>query len=148
MRFSCSSGGHIGLFSIRPPGAHPNLFAMVFRNLLSIPITIPNFKNLSPSARFDLYMAYSSPAISYFCDVHLHKLKMNSRIVISDIMTFIWRRCNVLILSCIWRHTVTCTSFILGTGVVAITSWTWTPLRIAIFCVASFRTFILIWKSD
>ena len=66
MRFSCSSGCHIGLFSIRSPGAHPNLFAMVFRILLSIPITIPNFKNLSPSARFDLYMAYSSPAIMIF----------------------------------------------------------------------------------
>ena len=64
MRFSCSCGGHIGLFSMRPPGAHPNLFAMVFRNLAPIPITIPNFKNLSPSARFDLYVAYSSPANS------------------------------------------------------------------------------------
>ena len=64
MRFSCSGGGHIWLFPIRPPGGHPNLFAMFFRNLISIPITMPNFKNLSPSARFNLYMAYSSPAIA------------------------------------------------------------------------------------
>ena len=62
MRFSFSCGGHIGLFAIRPPGGYPNLFAVVFRNLISIPITVPNFKNLSPSARFYRYMAYSSPA--------------------------------------------------------------------------------------
>ena len=64
MRFSCSSGGHIGLFVIRPPGGYLNLFAIVFGNFIPIPITIPNFKNLSPSARFYLYMAYSSPALT------------------------------------------------------------------------------------
>ena len=63
MQFSCSGGGHIGLFMIRPPEGHLNLFAMVFGNLIPIPITIPNFKNLSPSARFyefvPCYLEYS-----------------------------------------------------------------------------------------
>ena len=52
MIFSCSGGGHIGLFTIRPPGGHLNLYAMVLENLVPIPIPIPNFENLSPSARF------------------------------------------------------------------------------------------------
>jgi len=33
-------------------GGDLNLFAMVFENLVSIPITIQNFKNWSQSARF------------------------------------------------------------------------------------------------
>ena len=52
VRLSCSGGGHIGLFEIRPPGGHLKLFTMVFGNLIPILVTIPNFKNLSPSARF------------------------------------------------------------------------------------------------
>ena len=46
VRFSCSVGGHIKLFAIRPPGGHIDLLAMVFRNLIPIPITMSEFENL------------------------------------------------------------------------------------------------------
>ena len=32
---------------------------------------MPNFKNLSPSARFNLYVAYSSPAMTNTCYAYL-----------------------------------------------------------------------------
>ena len=76
MSFSCSGGGYIGLFAFRPPGGHANLFAMVFENLVPIPITMPNFKNLSLSARFHLYMAYSSPANQHFVVKELRMLAL------------------------------------------------------------------------
>ena len=44
--------GHIGFCAYRPPGDYHNLFAVVFENLIPIPNTMPNCKNLSPSAQF------------------------------------------------------------------------------------------------
>ena len=41
-------------------GGHPNLFAIFFILIISISITMPNFKNLTPTAQFYLYIAYSS----------------------------------------------------------------------------------------
>ena len=53
-------GGHIGFCAYRPPGGYPNLYAVVFENLMPIPNTIPNCKNLSPSVQF---LWIPSPAI-------------------------------------------------------------------------------------
>ena len=72
VRFSCFVGGHIGLFVIRPPGDRLNLFAMFFLKLDTYTYHHTKFQNLSPSARFYLYMAYSSPASNRF-PASLHK---------------------------------------------------------------------------
>ena len=45
-------GDHIGFCAYRPPGGYPNLYAVFLENLMPIPNTIPNCKNLSPSAQF------------------------------------------------------------------------------------------------
>ena len=44
--------GHIGFCAYRPPGGYHNMFAVVFENLMLIPNTMPNCKNLSPNAQF------------------------------------------------------------------------------------------------
>ena len=55
-------GGHFEFYTSWPPEIDHNLFAMVFETFTPIPNTVPNLKNLAPSARFDLYLVYSSPA--------------------------------------------------------------------------------------
>ena len=55
-------GGHIEFCTYRPPGGYPNLYAVVFENITPIPNTIPNCKNLSPSAQFAWKSGYSHPA--------------------------------------------------------------------------------------
>ena len=45
-------GGHIIFCAYRPPGGYSNLYAVVFENVMPIPNTIPNGKNVSPSAQF------------------------------------------------------------------------------------------------
>ena len=55
-------GGHFEFYARWPPEIDHNLFAMVFETLMPIPNTVPNLKNLAPSARFDLILVYSSPA--------------------------------------------------------------------------------------
>ena len=57
-------GGHFEFCARWPPEIDHNLFAMVFETLMPIPSTMPNLKNLAPSARSDLILVYSSPAIS------------------------------------------------------------------------------------
>ena len=42
--------------------SRPILFAIDFENTMPIPNTMPNFKNLSPSARLFQILGYSSPA--------------------------------------------------------------------------------------
>ena len=42
---------NIWFIANRPLGGEPNLFAMVFENLIPIPNTIPKIKNLSPNAQ-------------------------------------------------------------------------------------------------
>ena len=44
--------GHIEFCAYRPPGGYPNLYAVVFENVMPVPNTMPNCKNLSPSAQF------------------------------------------------------------------------------------------------
>ena len=44
-------GGHFEFYSRWPPEIDHNLFAMVFEILMPIPTTMPNLKNLAPSAR-------------------------------------------------------------------------------------------------
>ena len=56
--------GHIGFCAHRPPGGYSNLLAVVFVNLMPIPNTMPNCKNLSPSAQFAWKSGYSYPASS------------------------------------------------------------------------------------
>ena len=43
--FTCIGGSHIGFCANGPLEGDLNLFAMVFENLVSIPITMQNFKN-------------------------------------------------------------------------------------------------------
>ena len=64
-------GGHFEFYARWPPEIDHNLFAMVFETLMPIPNTMPNIKNLAPSARFDLFLVYSCPAIQRGgkCDV-------------------------------------------------------------------------------
>ena len=45
-------GGHFEFYARWPPGIDHNLFAMVFETIMPIPTTMPNLKNLAPSARF------------------------------------------------------------------------------------------------
>jgi len=45
-------GSHIGFCANRALEGNLNLLAVVFKNLVSIPITMQNFKNCSQSARF------------------------------------------------------------------------------------------------
>ena len=52
MTFSCSGGGHIGLFATRPPGDTSTCLRCFFGNLIPTSITMPYFTDLSPSARF------------------------------------------------------------------------------------------------
>ena len=59
-------GGHFEFYARWPPEIDHNLFAMVFETLMPIPNTVPNLKNLAPSARFDLILVYSSPANRVF----------------------------------------------------------------------------------
>ena len=44
-------GGHFEFYARWPPEIDHNLFAMVFEILMPIPATMPNLKNLAPSAR-------------------------------------------------------------------------------------------------
>jgi len=68
--FTFIGGGHIGFCENGPLEGHLNLFAMVFENLVSIPITMQNFNNWSQSARFCLILMYSSPLyLKNFADV-------------------------------------------------------------------------------
>ena len=57
-------GGHFEFYARWPPEIDHNLFAMVFETFTPIPNTMPNLKNLAPSARFDLFLVYSCPAMS------------------------------------------------------------------------------------
>ena len=50
--FTIIGGGHIGFRANRPLEGNLNLLAMVFENLVFIPVTMQNFNNLSQSARF------------------------------------------------------------------------------------------------
>ena len=45
-------GGHFEFYARWPPEIDHNLFAMVFETIMPIPTTMPNLKNLAPSARF------------------------------------------------------------------------------------------------
>ena len=65
-------GGHFEFYAKWPTEIDHNLFAMVFETFTPIPNTMPNLKNLAPSARFDLYLVYSSPAISHQFNETLH----------------------------------------------------------------------------
>ena len=56
-------GGHFEFYARWPPEIDHNLFAMVFETFTPIPNTMPNLKNLALSARFDLFLVYSCPAI-------------------------------------------------------------------------------------
>ena len=48
-----------------PPEVDDNLFAMVFETLMPIPTTMPNLKNLAPSARFTwIPLRYNVRALS------------------------------------------------------------------------------------
>ena len=60
--FTFIGGGHTGFRANRPLAGNLNLLAMVFENLVSISITMQNFKNLSQSARFCRILIYFSPA--------------------------------------------------------------------------------------
>ena len=48
-------GGHIGFCAHRPPGGYPNLYAVVFENLMPIPNTMPNCKNIVTKCAISLY---------------------------------------------------------------------------------------------
>ena len=56
-------GGHFEFYAKWPTEIDPNLFAMVLETFTPIPNTMPNLKNLAPSARFDVYLVYSCLAI-------------------------------------------------------------------------------------
>ena len=62
-------GSHFDFYARWPPEIDHNLSAMVFETLMPIPNTVPNVKNLAPSARFDLILVYSSPASGTYADV-------------------------------------------------------------------------------
>ena len=64
-------GGHFEFYARWPPEIDHNLFAMVFETLTPIPNTVLNLKNLAPSARFDLILVYSSPAIILLPDCYV-----------------------------------------------------------------------------
>ena len=66
-------GGHFEFYSRLPPDIDHNLFAMVFETFTPISNTMPNLKNLAPSARFDLFLVYSCPAICM--KLYLHVLQ-------------------------------------------------------------------------
>ena len=51
MTFSFSDGGHIGLYAYLPPGGYPNLYAVIFENIMPIPNAMQNLKDLSQSAQ-------------------------------------------------------------------------------------------------
>ena len=44
-------GGHIGFCACRPPEGNPNLYAVVFENLMPIPNTMPNCKKTCHQVR-------------------------------------------------------------------------------------------------
>ena len=64
MAFSVSSDGHLGFFCITATRGLPNLCAVVFENVISIPNTTQSFKKLSQSAQFLQILTYSLPANS------------------------------------------------------------------------------------
>ena len=80
--FTFIGGGHNGFCANGPLEGHLNLFAMVFENLVSIPITMQNFNNWSQSARFCFILMYSSPAISEeeLCWRSSHETKCRAKI--------------------------------------------------------------------
>ena len=66
-------GGHFEFYARWPPEIDHILFAMVFETLMPI----PNLKNLAPSARSDLILVYSSPAIYALCNWNLNSSDLN-----------------------------------------------------------------------
>ena len=54
----CTDLFNIGCIANRPLGGEPNLFAMLFENLMPIPNTMPEIKNLPPSAQWLWFFTY------------------------------------------------------------------------------------------
>ena len=84
-------GGHFEFYAKWPTEIDHNLFAMVFETFTPIPNTVPNLKNLAPSARFDLYLVYSSPA-SCFVPIRRNSVLDELR---SSLFKFIQERMSV-----------------------------------------------------